>query len=119
MYSYHNVAELRQFRGGTDHESDRSPAAFRLMARWSRRLSRLAPAAVDLDVQIADFLPQCIAVEAEQVGGAALIATGRGQRRGQERHLDFLEDAVIEAGRRHAVREAREVRGQIGLDRAA
>jgi len=38
MHSYHNVAELRQFRGGADHESDRSPAAFRLMARWSRRL---------------------------------------------------------------------------------
>jgi hypothetical protein len=33
MHSYHNVAKLRQFRGVRSHETDRSPAAIRPMAR--------------------------------------------------------------------------------------
>ena len=51
-----------------------------------------------------------VAVEAEQVRGADLVAAGGGERGREQRHLDLLEDAVIEAGRRHAVREALEVR---------
>src|ERR1700736_1322946 len=85
----------------------------------SEAATRLAAAPVDLNVQIADFLPQRVAVEAEQIGGADLIAARRRQRCGEQRDLDFLEDAVVEARRRDAVRKAREVRGQIGLDRAA
>src|ERR1700729_4168444 len=78
-------------------------------ARIVLYLPRLTPAPVDLNVEVADLLAQGVAVEAEQVGGADLVATGRGQRRGQERHLDLLEDAVIEPRRRHAVRETGEV----------
>ena len=87
-------------------------------APWAVARS-LVSAPINLDVEIPDLLPQRIAVEAKQVGGADLIAPGHRQRRRQQRHLDLLEDAVIEARRRHAVGEAREMRGQIGLDRAA
>src|SRR5579863_5267703 len=72
---------------------------------------------IDLDVEVADLLAQGVAVEAQKVGGANLIAAGRSQGRREQRDLDLLEDAVIEARRRHAIGEAREVRGQIGLDR--
>src|SRR5437016_3431267 len=65
-----------------------------------------AAAAVDLNIEVADLLPQRVAVQAEQIGGADLIATGCRKRGGQQRHLDFLEDAVVEARRRHAVWEA-------------
>src|ERR1700730_10735456 len=70
----------------------------------------LVAAPIDLNVEIADFLPQRVAVEAEQIGGADLVAARRRQRRRQQRHLDFLEDAVIEARRRHAVGKAGKVR---------
>src|SRR5260221_1757143 len=63
----------------------------------------LIAAPVDLNVEIPDLLPQRIAVKAKQVGSADLVAPRRRQRRGEQRHLDFLEDPVIEAGRRHAV----------------
>src|SRR5579871_4367122 len=89
------------------------------MRRSGRQARRLAAAAVNLDIQVADFLPQRIAVQTEQVGRADLVAAGRRQRRGQKRHLDLLEDAVIEAGRRYAIGKAREVRRQIRLDRPA
>ncbi len=41
--------------------------------------SPLIAAAENLDVEIADFLSQRIAVDPQQVGGADLIAAGRGQ----------------------------------------
>src|SRR6478735_6541442 len=84
---------------------------------YSRR--GLAAAPIDLNVEVPDLLPQRIAVEAEQVSGADLVAARCRQRGREQRHLDFLEDAVVEARRRHAVREAREVRRQVRLDRAA
>src|SRR5712672_358424 len=86
--------------------------SFARFASYCTRLrANLTPAAIDLDVEIANLLPQRVAVETEQVGRADLVAAGRRQRRGQQRHLDLLQDAMIEAGRRHAVGKAREVRG--------
>ena len=76
----------------------------------------LTPAAINLNVQVADLLSQRIAVEPEQVGGADLVPASCRECCGQQRNLDLLEDAVIEPGRRHAVGEAGEVRGQVGLD---
>src|ERR1700684_4201402 len=67
----------------------------------------LVTAPVDLNVQVANLLPQRVPIEAEQIGGADLIAPGRRQRGGEQRHLDLLEDAVIEAGRRHPVWKTR------------
>ena len=113
MHSYHNVAELRQFRGARCVEFSQYPGFCEFQAA-----KPLAAAPINLDVEIPDLLPQRIAVEAEQVGGADLIAARRCQRRGEERNLDFLEDPVIEAGRRHAVREAGKMRLQISLDGA-
>src|ERR1043165_6606690 len=79
----------------------------------------LAAAPVDLNVEIPDLLAQRVAVEAEQDGRTDLVAAGGRQRRSQQRYLDLLEDAMVQARRRHAVREAGEVRGQVGFDRAA
>src|SRR5689334_14387390 len=79
----------------------------------------LAPAAIDLDIEVPDLLAQRVAVQAQQVGRADLVAAGRGERGRQQRHLDLLQDAMIEARRRQVVGETREVRGQIGFDRAA
>src|SRR5882757_8948435 len=76
-------------------------------------------ASVDLNVQIADLLSQRIAVEAEQIRRPDLVAPGGSQRRREQRHLDFLEDAVIEARRRHAIGEPGKMRRQIGFDGAA
>src|SRR5262245_51201675 len=73
----------------------------------------LAPAPIDLDVEVPDLLAQGISIEPEQVGGTNLVAAGGRQRSREQRHLDLLQDAVIQAGRRHAVREAREMRGEI------
>src|ERR1700731_4391246 len=67
-------------------------------------------AAVDLNVQIADLFAEGIAVKPQEVGRPDLIAAGRCQRRGEQRHLDFLEDAVIETRGRHAVGETRKMR---------
>src|SRR6185437_7782943 len=80
---------------------------------------RSGPAAIDLNIEVPDLLAQRIAVQSQQIGRADLVAAGGCQRCGQQRHLDFLEDAVVEARRRHAVGKAREVRRQIGFDRAA
>src|SRR5258708_30416496 len=55
----------------------------------------LIAAAVDLDIQVADLLAERIAVEAEQVGGADLVAPVRGPARREPLHLDFLQDPVI------------------------
>src|SRR6266404_510536 len=74
---------------------------------------------VNLNVQVANFLPQRVAVEAQKVGRANLVAPRRRQSRREQGYFDFLEYAVIEPGRRHAVRKAGKMRRQIGLDRAA
>src|ERR1700681_1179558 len=103
MHSYHNVAKLRQFHG--------------VSSLWQagRRATPGAhapstAAAIDLNVQIADLLAEGIAVEPQKVGRPDLIAAGRCQCCGEQRHLDFLEDAMIETRRRHAVGETRKMR---------
>src|SRR5882724_8526449 len=124
MHSYHNVAELRHFRGapplapGSQSTNHVITGASESRTRNDGRNS-LAAAAVDLDIEVPDLLAQGVAVQTEQVGGADLIAAGGRERCGEQRYLNLLQDPVIEARRWHAVREAREVRGQIGLDRAA
>src|SRR5882724_1898486 len=77
-----------------------------------RRSNRqiLIAASVNLDVEVANLLPQGVAVKAQQVGGANLIPPRRRQCRRQQGHFDFLEDPVIEARRRYPVRETRKMR---------
>src|SRR3954462_15868751 len=89
MHSYHIVAELRQFDG---------------------ELNRLTSATIDLDVQVTDFLAQCVAVEPKKIGRADLIAACRGQRRGQQWNFDLLENPVIKARRGRTVRGTGEMR---------
>src|ERR1700736_4781512 len=47
----------------------------------SPQLSSTRP--IDLDVEVADLLAQGIAVDAEEIGGADLVAARRGQRGGE------------------------------------
>src|ERR1700682_4268751 len=76
----------------------------------ARNREILIAAPVNLDVQVANLLPQRVAVEAQQVGGANLITPGRGQCRRQQGYLDFLENPMIEARWRYPVREAGKMR---------
>src|SRR4051794_12346663 len=85
---------------------------------WFAR-SASAAGPVDLDVEVADFLAQGVAVEAEQIRRPDLVAAGGGQRGGQQRHLDFAQDPMIQAGRRHAIGKARKMRRQVDFDGAA
>src|SRR5512141_1888990 len=57
---------------------------------------KLTAAPVNLNVQIANLLPQRVAVQTEQIGGSDLIAPRRRQCRRQQRHLYFLENPVVE-----------------------
>src|SRR5690348_3608730 len=100
MLLYNNVAELRQIRG-------------------LKKPARLIAAAVDLDIEVADFLAQGVAIDAEQVGRAYLVAAGSGERGGQQRVFDLAQDAVIEPGRRHPILEAGEIAGEVPFDRGA
>src|ERR1051326_9417658 len=95
---------------------------YRLSARFVRLVPNgaavLAPRPINLNLQIPDLLTQRIAVDAEQVGGADLIAASRGQGGGEQRAFDLAQDAVIEAGRRQAIVEAGEIACQIAFDGA-
>src|SRR5262245_19383892 len=72
-----------------------------------------------LYVEVADFLPQSVAVKPQQIGRADLISPGRGQSRCEQRVFHLAQNAVIEAGRRQAVFEPREIGCEVTLDRAA
>src|SRR5262245_65164078 len=74
-------------------------------------------AAKHLDVEVADFLAQGVAVDPEQVSGADLVAARGRERHRQERMLDLTQDTVIEAGRRLVVATGRVVRGEGSIDR--
>src|SRR5690242_2538305 len=55
----------------------------------------LNPRTDHLNIQIPDLLAQRVAVDAEQVGGADLIAARCRECCGQQRVLHFAQDAVI------------------------
>ena len=77
MLLYNNVARLRQFLGAI---RQRSRHCFRgNVGAWP---DSAAAGAIDLDFQIADLLAQRVAVDAQKVGGADLVAAGCRQRRG-------------------------------------
>ena len=59
-----------------------------------------------LDVEIPDLLAQRVAIDAEQIGGADLIAARCRQCCGQKRVLHLAEDPMVEAGRRQVIVEA-------------
>src|SRR5436305_14684736 len=99
MHSYHNVAELRRFRG-VGAVQRRSPTAASVGGSAAQPAEPLGTAAVHLDIEVANLLPQRVAVEAQQVRGADLVAPCRGQRRRQQRHLDLLEDPMVQSRRR-------------------
>src|SRR5438876_7846692 len=94
MLLYNNVAELRQFRG----------ALYRAVANRHHQKNpiagALAAAAEDLNVEIADFLTQRVAIDPEQICGADLVAASGRKGHRQERMLDLPEYPVVEAGRR-------------------
>ena len=82
MLLYNNVAQLRQLLGGLGSLGRRPPITTGAVLSLYRFLRRLTAAgAINLDVQIADLLPQGVAVDAEQIGGADLIAASCRQRR--------------------------------------
>ena len=75
------------------------------------------PRTDNLDIQIPDLLAQRVAIDAEQVGGADLIAAGCGERCGQKRVFHLAQNAMVKAGRRQVIVKAREVARQMVFDR--
>src|SRR5262249_39558014 len=111
MLLYNNVAGLRQFRGAPSRAvADRHHSNARIK-------NASAATAEDLNIEIADFLPQGIAINPEQIRRADLVTAGSGQSHREERMLDLAQDTVVEAGGRQGVAETREVRGQVAFHR--
>src|SRR5215475_3029404 len=117
MLFYNNVAGLRQFRGVKNCPCGRS--APRQESAFERNLRNgSAAAAEDLDFEISDFLAQRVAIDPEQVRRADLVVSCRRERHREQRMLDLAQDAVVEAGRRQRLAEARKIRRQVALDRS-
>jgi hypothetical protein len=71
MFLYNNVAELRQFHGGT----------FTAVADQHQHGNGRSNAAKDLYLEVANFFAQCVAIDTQQVGRPDLVSA-----RGCERH---------------------------------
>src|SRR5579864_2369357 len=90
-----------------------------LCALWYRiGTPVLASRPINLNLQVADLLAQRIAIDAEQVGGADLIAAGGGQGSREQRAFDLAQNAVVQAGRRQTIVKAGEIARQIAFDGA-
>src|SRR5262245_46679294 len=90
--------------------------ALRASGYWGRRSDSRGRRAEHLDVEVADFFTQRVAVEPEQRGSPDLIATRGGQGCHQQGPLNVLQNAVIEPRRRQFAPVAGEVPGQVALD---
>src|SRR5215470_20103429 len=101
-----------------DNSEARCIALWRIgIIKKSPTTGALAAAAEDLNVEIADFLTQRVAIDPEQICGADLVAASGRKRHRQERMLDLPQHPMVEAGRRQSVAETREISGQMPLDR--
>ena len=58
-----------------------------------------------LYVPAAQFGPQRVAIDAQQICGSELVAIGGGEAGAQKRRLDFREHAFVEAARRKVLAE--------------
>src|SRR5262249_47429463 len=76
-------------------------------------------AAKHLNVEVADFLPQSVAVKPQQIGCPDLISPGCCQGGRKQRIFDLAQNAVIEPGWRQAIFEPREISCEVALDRTA
>ena len=106
MLLYNNVAELRQNSGAKTtvrlirgpafaHGLSRKPVATPIKSGQAIRDHALIAAPENLDVEIADFLSQRIAIDPQQVGGANLVAAGGGQSRCQQGIFDLAQHPMI------------------------
>src|SRR5262245_2681 len=84
-----------------------------------RKSYKSMAAGEELNIEVADFLAQSIAVKSEQVGGTDLIAARGGQGGRQQWVFDFAQNAVIEPGRRQPVFKPREIRGEMPFNGSA
>src|SRR5580700_824672 len=109
MLLYNNVAQLRQFVGIIFRHG--APGGFGLPAAFLG-----SAGAINLDFQVADFLAERVAIDAEQIGGTDLVAAGCRQRRRQQRAFNLTKDAVIEARRRQAVVKTGKILREEALD---
>ena len=72
-----------------------------------------------VDVQIADFLAQCVPVQAQNVGGLQLVATRGRQRARDQRPLDLADQPIVDTGRRQGAVMGAEIAVDVALDGAA
>src|SRR6202035_95605 len=79
------------------------PQPYRLEGSGVSAEASSGAGAINLDFEVADFAAERIAGDAQESGGADLVAAGCRQSRRQQRPFDLAQNAVIEARRRQAV----------------
>src|SRR5262245_39018482 len=92
-------------------------AGRRRRARAARRSSILAPSWID--AELGELLAQRVAVDAEQRGGAQLVAARARHDRLEQRTLHALEQAAEQLGRLGARERRLDLAGDEGLERGA
>src|SRR6266704_383619 len=105
MLFYNNVAELRLFRG-----------VIRLSVHKLSGPDGSAGGTDHLDLQLADLLALGVAIDAQEIGGADVVAARGGERGRQQRIFDLPQDPMIEAGRRQGAVEIGEIFAEVPLD---
>src|SRR5690349_7048693 len=79
---------------------------------------RSAASAKNLNIEVADFLSQRVAVETQQIGRTDLVATRSRQSGGEQRIFYLAQYPMIQARRRQSIFEPCEIGGKVSLDRA-
>ena len=72
-----------------------------------------------LEAEVADFFPERVPVEAQEMGRADLIAARRRKTDGKKRPLDLLQHAIVEPRRWEMVSLPQEILREMALDSCA
>src|SRR6266536_6460262 len=94
-----------------DYSAAMPPAVRKILPR-----RRSTGGADYLDFKLADLLAQGVAIDAQEIGGADLVAARGGERGRQQRIFDLPQDPMIEAGRRQGAVEIGEIFAEVPLD---
>src|SRR3954462_9896680 len=73
----------------------------------------------DMNVQVADLLPECVAVQAKHVRSLELVATSRRQRPRDQGPLHLADQTVVDARRRQGTIVGPEITVDMPLDGVA
>src|SRR6266516_4679252 len=97
-----------------DYSAAMPPAVRKILPR-----RRSTGGADYLDFKLANLLAQRVAVDAQEIGGADLIAARGGERGRQQRIFDLPQDPMIKARRRQGAFEIGEIVAEIAFGQTA